>query len=110
MISTDGQPVSLQYVEHVDSLWVLCRRSEEEAKAGRQSIMVIKSAGQPGPHHTIHTEPVGHTFELVEGLFIPREQIPKQVGFYNLKKKKNIDENLSTITIIYLNNGDSVSC
>ncbi|XP_030835975.1 follistatin-related protein 5 [Strongylocentrotus purpuratus] len=78
VISTDGQPVSLQYVEHVDSLWVLCRRSEEEAKAGRQSIMVIKSAGQPGPHHTIHTEPVGHTFELVEGLFIPREQIPKQ--------------------------------
>ena len=79
MISTDSQPVAIHHVKHVDSLWVLCRRSDAEQQAGRQSIVVIKSAGQPGPHQTVHTEPVGHNFELVEDLFIPKEQVPRQV-------------------------------
>ncbi|XP_072165244.1 follistatin-related protein 5-like [Diadema setosum] len=78
VIHTDDQPTSLHYVPHVDSLWVLCRLSEEEKAAGRQSIVVIKSASRPGPHHTVHTEPVGHDFDLVEALYIPKEQIPMQ--------------------------------
>ncbi|XP_071808619.1 follistatin-related protein 5-like [Asterias amurensis] len=77
VIRTDAVPVSLHYIEHHDTLWVVCWRSTD-ADEGTRSIQVIKYASQGETHAPIHTTPIGHHFDVIKGLFIPQVQIVNQ--------------------------------
>ena len=80
VIRTDAVPVSLDYIKHHDTLWVVCWRSTD-AEEGQRSIQVIKYASQGEAHAPIHTTPIGHHFDVIKGLFIPQVQIPNQGNY-----------------------------
>lgn len=69
MVVTDKYPVDLHYVPHLDQVWVLNWRSENNT--GIKTIQVIRDAGQKRKHHTVHPEPIDGQFDLVKGLYIP---------------------------------------
>ncbi|XP_038061885.1 follistatin-related protein 5-like isoform X2 [Patiria miniata] len=80
VIPTDRIPVSLHYIPHLDTLWVVCWQSTD-AEEGQRSIQVIKYVSQRETHTPIHTTPIGHHFDVVKGLFIPQVQIPNQGNY-----------------------------
>lgn len=69
VVVTDKYPVDLHYVPHLDQVWVLNWRSENNT--GIKTIQVIRDAGQKRKHHTVHPEPIDGQFDLVKGLYIP---------------------------------------
>lgn len=71
---TDRYPVDIFYVEHLDQVWIVNWRDEEDH--GVKTIQVIREASQKKKHHTVHPEPIDGHFDLVYSLFIP----PMQVG------------------------------
>lgn len=72
---TDRYPVDIFYVEHLDQVWIVNWRDEEDH--GVKTIQVIREASQKKKHHTVHPEPIDGHFDLVYSLFIP----PMQVRF-----------------------------
>ena len=70
---TDKYPVELHYVPHLDQVWVLNWRSEQNL--GIKTIQVIRDASQKRKHHTVHPEPIDGQFDLVRGLYIPPIQV-----------------------------------
>lgn len=75
---TDRYPVDIFYVEHLDQVWIVNWRDEEDH--GVKTIQVIREASQKKKHHTVHPEPIDGHFDLVYSLFIP----PLQVRFRSL--------------------------
>ncbi len=75
---TDRYPVDIFYVEHLDQVWIVNWRDEEDH--GVKTIQVIREASQKKKHHTVHPEPIDGHFDLVYSLFIP----PMQVGVHFL--------------------------
>ena len=73
---TDRYPVDIFYVEHLDQVWIVNWRDEEDH--GVKTIQVIREASQKKKHHTVHPEPIDGHFDLVYSLFIP----PMQVGIF----------------------------
>ena len=71
---TDRYPVDISYVQHLDQVWIVNWRDEEDH--GVKTIQVIREASQKKKHHTVHPEPIDGHFDLVSSLFIP----PMQVG------------------------------
>ncbi|KAK6630501.1 hypothetical protein RUM43_014846 [Polyplax serrata] len=69
VVITDKYPVELHYVPHLDQIWVLNWRSENNL--GVKTIQVIRDASQKKKHHTVHPEPIDGQFDLVRGLYIP---------------------------------------
>lgn len=69
VVVTDKYPVELHYVPHLDQVWVLNWRSEQNL--GIKTIQVIRDASQKRKHHTVHPEPIDGQFDLVRGLYIP---------------------------------------
>ncbi|XP_013388750.1 follistatin-related protein 5-like [Lingula anatina] len=69
VIPTDFTPVELQYVEHLDEVWVLCWNSKENTSS--KTVVVIRKASEEDPHHAVHTRPVGDRFDLVQNIFLP---------------------------------------
>lgn len=69
VIQTDRMPVSLYYVLHLDEVWVLCWNGEEDG--GAKTLLVIREASKKTQHHTIHTQPIGNRFDLVQDIFMP---------------------------------------
>jgi hypothetical protein len=78
VIMTDRYPVDIFYVEHLDQVWIVNWRDEEDH--GVKTIQVIREASQKKKHHTVHPEPIDGHFDLVYSLFIP----PMQVGVHFL--------------------------
>ena len=68
MIPTDKVPVKLQYVEHLDQVWVVCWNQVEES--GSKTVVVIRQASEDMQHHTVHTQPIANRFDLVHYYFI----------------------------------------
>ena len=75
VIMTDRYPVDIFYVEHLDQLWIVNWRTEEDHDV--KTIPVIREASQKKKHHTVHPEPIDGHFDLVSSLFI----LPSQVRF-----------------------------
>ncbi|XP_046440926.1 follistatin-related protein 5-like isoform X3 [Daphnia pulex] len=72
VIMTDRYPVDIFYVEHLDQVWIVNWRDEEDH--GVKTIQVIREASQKKKHHTVHPEPIDGHFDLVYSLFIPPMQ------------------------------------
>ena len=53
---TDRYPVDVYYVEHLDQVWIVNWRDEEDH--GVKTIQVIREASQKKKHHTVHPEPI----------------------------------------------------
>ena len=68
IIPTDKFPVKLQYMEHLDQVWVLCWGQAEDT--GSKTAVVIRQASQDIQHHTVHTQPIGNRFDLVCIVFV----------------------------------------
>lgn len=73
VIMTDRYPVDIFYVEHLDQVWIVNWRDEEDH--GVKTIQVIREASQKKKHHTVHPEPIDGHFDLVYSLFIPPMQV-----------------------------------
>lgn len=70
VISTDKYPVQIYYVQHLDQVWILNWRSNNDSDA--KTIQVIRDAAQKHKKHgTVHPEPIDGQFDLVKGLYIP---------------------------------------
>lgn len=69
VIPTDHMPVTLYYVSHLDEVWILCWNGEENG--GTKTILVVREASKKTQHHTIHTQPIGNRFDLVQDIFLP---------------------------------------
>jgi len=69
IIHTDKVPVSVEYVAHLDQVWVLCWNTEKST--GGKTLVVIRQASEDMQHHTVHTQPIGNRFDLVENMFLP---------------------------------------
>lgn len=69
VISTDRYPVELNYVPHLDQVWVRCWRKEEVG--AQKTLQVIRDAKEKKKHHTVHPEPINSHFDLVENIFFP---------------------------------------
>ncbi|XP_013364123.1 PREDICTED: follistatin-related protein 5 [Chinchilla lanigera] len=67
-VSTDPVPVKLHYDKSHDQVWVLSWGSMEKTSP---TLQVVTQASGNGPHHTVHTQPVGHHFDRVDDFFIP---------------------------------------
>ena len=63
VIPTDKVPVNIQYVEHLDQVWVTCWNDPDNTAT--KTALVIRQASQPARHHTVHTQPVANHFDLV---------------------------------------------
>lgn len=72
VIMTDRYPVDIFYVEHLDQVWLVNWRDEQDH--GVKTIQVIREASQKKKHHTVHPEPIDGHFDLVYSLFIPTLQ------------------------------------
>uniref|UniRef100_A0A0B7A5X0 Kazal-like domain-containing protein n=1 Tax=Arion vulgaris TaxID=1028688 RepID=A0A0B7A5X0_9EUPU len=68
VIDTDKRPLRLWYVKHLDQVWVLCGNLEQGE--GNKTIVVIRDASQHIQHRSVHTQPVGNHFDMVQDLFI----------------------------------------
>lgn len=74
VISTDKYPVQLYYVQHLDQVWIMNWRSNNESDA--KIIQVVRDAAQRHKkHNTVHPEPIDGQFDLVKGLYIPEVNI-----------------------------------
>ncbi|KAK6171025.1 hypothetical protein SNE40_019287 [Patella caerulea] len=69
VIDTDRQPIGLYYIPHLDQVWVLCWNGRDDGSM--KTIVVIRDASQEIQHHSVHTQPVGNRFDLVEQIFMP---------------------------------------
>ncbi|XP_077999166.1 follistatin-related protein 5-like [Glandiceps talaboti] len=69
-VKTDNVPVELRYVKYLDEVWVLCWGTLEN-NDGLRTIEVIQQASEAIEHETIHTQPIGNHFDLVQEIFIP---------------------------------------
>lgn len=78
---TDRYPVDIAYVDHLDQVWIVNWRDEEDH--GVKTIQVIREASQKKKHHTVHPEPIDGHFDLVYSLFIPPLQV--YIVFANIK-------------------------
>ncbi|XP_004868630.1 follistatin-related protein 5 isoform X2 [Heterocephalus glaber] len=67
-VSTDPVPVKLHYDRSHDQVWVLSWGSMEKTSP---TLQVVTLASGSGPHHTVHTQPVGRQFDRVDDFFIP---------------------------------------
>ncbi|XP_005006861.1 follistatin-related protein 5 isoform X2 [Cavia porcellus] len=67
-VSTDPVPVKLHYDKSHDQVWVLSWGSMEKTSP---TLQVVTLASGNGPHHTVHTQPVGRQFDRVDDFFIP---------------------------------------
>ena len=66
MIMTDDIPVRLDYVEHLDQVWVLCRGQMESSYGiPSKTSVIIRQASAEIRHHPVHTQPVSNKFDLV---------------------------------------------
>ncbi|CAG5128021.1 unnamed protein product [Candidula unifasciata] len=80
IIDTDKRPEKLWYVKHLDQVWVLCS-SQEHADNGK-TIMVIRDASQHIQHRSVHTQPVGNHFDMVQDLFLaPANDLEHEFSF-----------------------------
>ena len=70
---TDRYPVDVYYVEHLDQVWIVNWRDEEDH--GVKTIQVIREASQKKKHHTVHPEPIDGHFDLVHSLFVPTSNV-----------------------------------
>lgn len=73
VIQTDSYPVELKYVQHLDQIWVVNWRSENDTD--QKTIVVIRDANQKKKHYTVHPEPIDGQFDLVKGLFLPSSEL-----------------------------------
>lgn len=73
IIPTDSYPVELKYVQHLDQIWVVNWRSENDTD--QKTIVVIRDANQKKKHYTVHPEPIDGQFDLVKGLFLPSSEL-----------------------------------
>ncbi|XP_041362870.1 uncharacterized protein LOC121378659 [Gigantopelta aegis] len=69
VIDTDKSPVNLHYVAHLDQVWVLCWNGDKDGST--KTVVVIRDASKYIQHHSVHTQPVGNRFDLVQDLFLP---------------------------------------
>ncbi|XP_023561517.1 follistatin-related protein 5, partial [Octodon degus] len=67
-VSTDPVPVKLHYDKSHDQVWVLSWGSMEKTSP---TLQVVTLASGNGPHHTVHTQPVGRHLDRVDDFFIP---------------------------------------
>lgn len=81
VVVTDKYPVDIHYVPHLDQVWVLNWRSDNNT--GIKTIQVIRDAGQKRKHHTVHPEPIDGQFDLVRGLYIPAAN--QELSHFNFK-------------------------
>lgn len=79
---TDRYPVDIFYVDHLDQVWIVNWRDEEDH--GVKTIQVIREASQKKKHHTVHPEPIDGHFDLVYSLFIPPMQVLSIVHTYTV--------------------------
>ncbi|BFZ17944.1 hypothetical protein BsWGS_20984 [Bradybaena similaris] len=80
VIDTDRRPEKLWYVKHLDQVWVLC--GNQEHGEGNKTIVVIRDASQQIQHRSVHTQPVGNHFDLVQDLFIaPSNDLNHEFNF-----------------------------
>lgn len=70
-------PVALTYIPHLDTVWIESWRNKNRL-TGLHGVKVIRSASEPPIHYTIHLEPSGNHFDVVESVHIPTEQIAGQ--------------------------------
>lgn len=72
VIETDRFPVNLQYVPHLDQVWLMNWRSEEGAST--KSIQVIRNASRAAQrhHNAVHRAiAIEGQFDQIKGLFVP---------------------------------------
>lgn len=70
VIIVDGHPISLDYVAHLDQMWVTCLIEMIEGAA--KMAMMLRDAGKTQRHHPIHLQSdSGDTITALEGLFVP---------------------------------------
>jgi len=51
----EGHPVSLDYVDHLDQLWVVCLT--EMTKDASKTTVMLRDAGKVKRHHPVHIQP-----------------------------------------------------
>lgn len=67
-VATDPYPVKVHYDKSHDQVWVL---SWGDVEKNFPTLQVINQASESVSHHTIHTQPVGRSFDRVDDFFIP---------------------------------------
>ncbi|NP_001161543.1 follistatin-like 5 precursor [Saccoglossus kowalevskii] len=77
VVPTDNVPVELQYVKYLDEIWVLCWGTLDKDN-GQRTIEIIRKASEHIAHDTVHTQPIGNHFDLVQGIFIPPSALSMQ--------------------------------
>ena len=70
IIPTDNSPVGLNYVDHLDAVWVTCWNDHTENETGSKTLMVIRQASEDMKHSTVHTQPIANHFDLVSSVSI----------------------------------------
>ncbi|XP_071952004.1 follistatin-related protein 5-like [Antedon mediterranea] len=93
-IEMKSGPVSLQYVEHLDQVWIVNWKKDDQPNA--RIVQIIPDASKFQAHHPIHMEPSNHHYDSVRSLYIPPEQIPGQgyfeYGFAHHDKELGLDK------------------
>jgi hypothetical protein len=87
VVSTDRYPVNLDYVPHLDQVWVQCWRQNEPGT--QKTLQVIRDAKEKKKHHTVHPEPIDSHFDLVENLFLPPDLKSSSQYRYGYVSHKN---------------------
>ena len=67
IIETDHTPVRLQYVEHLDQVWIVCWNGDRGENLGISSVMVVKEASAKqdgGVHRAEYMEPESNTIAV----------------------------------------------
>ncbi|XP_037069309.1 follistatin-related protein 5-like [Pollicipes pollicipes] len=76
VVSTDELPVQLQYVPHLDQVWVLNWRAA--GNRGVRTVQVIRNASQKRRHFTVHLQPINDHVDLVMNMLVPPSELADQ--------------------------------
>ncbi|GAU96301.1 hypothetical protein RvY_07764-1 [Ramazzottius varieornatus] len=69
IVHTDNVPVKLNYVPHLDQVWIVCWRSTADTHS--KTIQLVRDASQKLEHSAIHLEPLHGKYQTFSDFFPP---------------------------------------